>query len=128
VCIEGPQFSTRAESHLFRTWPNVSVIGMTNMPEARLAMEAELSYATVAMATDYDCWNEAHDAVSVDQVIETLKNNVVKAKQVITAVAKDPPSGPCASRDALRFAVMTSRESIPEKTYQRVALFLDKYR
>ncbi len=128
VCIEGPQFSTRAESLLFRTWPGVSVIGMTNMPEARLAREAEISYATVAMITDYDCWNEDHDAVSVDQVIDTLRANVEKARDIVAAVAAAPPAGPCPSHDALRYAVMTRPEAMPADAYARVALFLDRYR
>ncbi len=127
VCIEGPQFSTRAESFLFRTWPDVSVIGMTNMPEARLAREAELPYATVAMVTDYDCWNADHDAVTVDQVIETLQANVEKARRIIAAVANDPPTGPCPATDALRFAVMTRPDVVPPDVYERVALFLDRY-
>lgn len=128
VCIEGPQFSTRAESALFRSWPGVKVIGMTNMPEARLAREAELSYATVAMVTDYDCWHEDHDDVSVEQVIETLKGNVEKARRLIAAVAAAPPSGPCEAHDALRFAVMTAPEAMNPDAYARVALFLDRYR
>ena len=127
VCIEGPQFSTRAESLLFRTWPGVSVIGMTNMPEARLAREAELSYATVAMVTDFDCWNGDHDAVSVEQVIATLHANVEKARQIVAAVAAAPPTGHCPSHDALRHAVMTRPEFIPPDAYGRVALFLDRH-
>jgi len=127
VCIEGPQFSTKAESLMYRTWPGVSVIGMTNLPEARLAREAELPYATVALATDYDCWNEAHDAVTVDQVIATLQANVAKAKAIIKAVADDPPTGPCPSQDALRHAVMTVPGAMPVATRERLALFLDRH-
>ena len=112
---------------LFRTWPGVSVIGMTNMPEARLAREAELSYGTVAMVTDYDCWNDDHDAVSVEQVIATLHANVEKARQIVAAVAAKPPSGPCPSHDALRYAVMTRPDAIPADAYARVALFLDRH-
>ncbi|MBW2734802.1 MAG: S-methyl-5'-thioadenosine phosphorylase, partial [Deltaproteobacteria bacterium] len=92
VCIEGPQFSTRAESRLYRSW-GVDVIGMTNMPEAKLAREAGLGYATAAMATDYDCWHNDHDDVSVETVIATLKKNVVLAKAIISEVAKRLPAG-----------------------------------
>jgi 5'-methylthioadenosine phosphorylase len=127
ICIEGPQFSTKAESLTFRTWPGIAVIGMTNLPEARLAREAELPYATLALATDYDCWNEAHDAVTVEQVIATVHANVAKAKQVIAAVAAQPPVGPDPAEDALRFAIMTNPAVVPAQTRQRLALFLDKY-
>jgi 5'-methylthioadenosine phosphorylase len=125
VCIEGPQFSTRAESKLFRTWPDVSVIGMTNMPEARLAREAELSYATMALVTDYDCWFEGHDDVSVEAVIAVMRENVVKARAAIVALAANPPTGDCPSHRALDFAVMTAPDRIPAETRQRLALFLD---
>ncbi|MBM4342413.1 MAG: S-methyl-5'-thioadenosine phosphorylase [Deltaproteobacteria bacterium] len=127
VCIEGPQFSTRAESLTYRTWPNVAVIGMTNLPEARLAREAEIPYATLALATDYDCWHDGHDAVSVDQVIAVLKANVANAQKVVRAVAEAPPRGPDAALDALRFAVMTRPDLIPGEARTRLALFLDKY-
>lgn len=127
VCIEGPQFSTRAESHLFRTWPDIAVIGMTNMPEARLAREAELPYATLAMVTDYDCWNAAHDAVTVEQVVATLTANVEKARQVLLAVARRPPVGPCPSQDALKHAVMTSKEAIAEDAWRRVELLCGRH-
>lgn len=127
VCIEGPQFSTRAESHTFRTWPDVAVIGMTNLPEARLAREAELPYATLALATDYDCWHEGHDAVTVEQVIATLKANIANAQSIIRAVAGDPPQGACPSQSALQYAIMTSPASIPAEARERLALFLDKY-
>lgn len=127
VCIEGPQFSTRAESHTFRTWPGVAVIGMTNLPEARLAREAEIPYATVALATDYDCWHEGHDAVTVDQVIATLQANIANARRIVRAVAEQPPEGACPSQDALRFAVMTQPSVMPAEARQRLALFLDRY-
>lgn len=127
VCIEGPQFSTRAESALFRTWPDVKVIGMTNMPEARLAREAELAYATLALVTDYDCWHEEHDAVTVDAVIATMVKNVAVAKQVIVELAKAPPSLACESHQALRHAVMTHGDAVDPAARARVALFMDKY-
>lgn len=127
VCIEGPQFSTRAESHTFRQWHNVAVIGMTNLPEARLAREAELPYATMAMVTDYDCWNDAHDAVTVEQVVATLTANVEKARDVIKAVAANPPSEACPSQTALQHAIMTRREAFDPQAWARVELFAGKY-
>lgn len=111
ICIEGPQFSTRAESNLYRSW-GVSVIGMTNMPEARLAREAGLSYATLALATDYDCWHEGEESVSVEAVVAVLKQNVAVAQQVIANVAatlaKSKPVSPFGR--VAEFAVMTSPE------------------
>lgn len=127
VCIEGPQFSTRAESLTFRTWNDVAVVGMTNLPEARLAREAEIAYATLALATDYDCWHSDHDAVTVDQVLEVVRSNVVNAQRVIRAVAEMPPVGPDPADDALKFAVMTHPSAIPAAARERLALFLDKY-
>jgi 5'-methylthioadenosine phosphorylase len=87
ICMEGPQFSTRAESHLYRSW-GCSVIGMTNMPEAKLAREAELPYATVAMVTDYDCWHETHEAVEVSAILEVMHANAAKARQMIVELAR----------------------------------------
>jgi len=127
VCIEGPQFSTRAESNLFRTWPDIAVIGMTNLPEARLAREAELPYATMAMVTDYDCWNAEHDAVTVEQVVATLTANVEKARQVILAVAAEPPTGPCPSQNALEHAIMTRRDLIPADAMARLELLIGRH-
>lgn len=124
VCIEGPQFSTRAESNLYRSW-GVDVVGMTNMPEVRLAREAQMAYATVAMATDYDCWHEGEEAVTVAAVVATLKANVDKAKRLIRAtvpmIGALPPS---AAFSALDFAVMTDPKAIPPSTMERVKLFL----
>jgi len=127
VCIEGPQFSTRAESALFRTWPDVAVIGMTNMPEARLAREAELAYATLALVTDYDCWHEEEEDVSVEAVIAIMGKNVAAAKQVVVALAMNPPTAPCPSHNALRHAVMTRPDVIGDEARERVALFMSKY-
>lgn len=126
VCIEGPQFSTRAESALYRTWPGVSVIGMTNMPEARLAREAELAYCTMAMVTDFDCWHEGHDDVSVDAVIAVMKQNVESARAILRSLADAPPSAPCPSHTALDFAIMTAPERIPAQARERLGLFLDR--
>lgn len=111
LVMEGPQFSTRAESHLYRSW-GCSVIGMTNMPEAKLAREAELCYATVAMVTDYDCWRDGHDAVTVDAVIQVMLANAEKARELVRAVVPmlGAPRGPCpAGCDrALEHAIVTA--------------------
>jgi 5'-methylthioadenosine phosphorylase len=127
VCIEGPQFSMRAESELFRSF-GVDVIGMTNMPEAKLAREAELCYATVALATDYDCWNEEHASVTVDEVVKTLLENVAKAKRVlaraIPALAAETRACRCGS--ALESAIMTSKDAIPGAARERLALLIGK--
>jgi 5'-methylthioadenosine phosphorylase len=108
VCIEGPQFSTRAESLIYRSW-GVHVIGMTNMPEAKLAREAELPYATLALATDYDCWHGAEEAVTVEAVIAVLNRNVVHAKEVARTLAHNLPDVSASpARTALKNAVMTA--------------------
>jgi 5'-methylthioadenosine phosphorylase len=127
VCIEGPQFSTRAESRVYRSW-GVDVIGMTNMPEAKLAREAELCYATLALATDYDVWHETHEAVSVEAVVQNLLKNVETAKDVLRRVipAIAPPRG-CECPGLLASAVITSPKAFPPATRRRLALFLDKY-
>jgi 5'-methylthioadenosine phosphorylase len=113
LCIEGPQFSTRAESALYRSW-NASVIGMTNLPEARLAREAELCYASVGMVTDFDCWHPGHDAVTVDAVIAVLLANAAAAKSLVggvaSAIAADTTGGDCPCRHALDHAIMTAPE------------------
>ena len=127
ICIEGPQFSTRAESHMYRTIPEIAVIGMTNLPEARLAREAEIPYATLALATDFDCWHDAHAAVTVDQVIATLHANIANAQKIIRAIAADPPHGHCPSQEALRHAIMTAPAAISPEARQRLGLFIDKY-
>ncbi|MBL4846291.1 MAG: S-methyl-5'-thioadenosine phosphorylase [Planctomycetes bacterium] len=127
VCIEGPQFSTRAESHTFRSW-GVSVIGMTNLPEARLAREAEIDYATMALATDYDCWHTDHDAVTVEAVIATLKKNVANAKEAIRhailAIPAETADWP--ARTALTGAVMTSPDAIAPEVKQKLALLIGR--
>ena len=124
ISIEGPQFSTRAESHLYRSW-GASVVGMTNLPEARLAREAELAYATLAMATDYDCWHEDHDDVTVDQVIAVLRSNVEKAQRVIRAATKKVASLPASPAfSALEHAVMTAPHLIPHAARERLGLLI----
>jgi len=125
--MEGPQFSTRAESMIYRTW-GVDVIGMTNLQEARLAREAEIGYATVAMSTDYDCWHTDHDDVSVTTVVETMKMNVDHAKELIRRAAPMiADMGASIADDALEHAIMTAPDSIQPEARERLALFLDKY-
>ena len=127
LCMEGPQFSTRAESHLYRSW-GVSVIGMTNLPEARLAREAELPYATLAMATDYDCWHEGHDAVTVNAVIAVMQRNVAKAKEIIVELAQgvpDPSERPATS--ALAGAIITNPDSISTAARDKLRPLIGKY-
>jgi 5'-methylthioadenosine phosphorylase len=127
VCMEGPQFSTRAESNLYRSW-GADVIGMTNLQEAKLAREAEICYATMAMVTDYDCWHDGHDAVTVEQVIAVLhQNSANAAKAVRTAVAAMPRERACACATALKFAIITSPEAIPAATRNKLDLLLHKY-
>ncbi len=116
LCIEGPQFSTRAESLLYRQW-GVDVIGMTNMPEARLAREAEIAYATIALATDYDCWHDEQESVSVESVLEILQANVEHAKKVIQGYVAGPREALCEmSTTATRTSLITSPERIPQET------------
>jgi len=127
LCMEGPQFSTRAESQLYRSW-GVSVIGMTNLPEARLAREAELPYATLAMATDYDCWHDGHDAVTVNAIIAVMQRNVAKAKEIIFELAQavpDPAGRPAAS--ALAGAIITSPDSISAAARAKLRPLIGKY-
>ncbi|MEO0756411.1 MAG: S-methyl-5'-thioadenosine phosphorylase [Cyanobacteria bacterium J06648_16] len=128
VCMEGPAFSTKAESNLYRSW-GASVIGMTNLPEAKLAREAEMAYATLAMATDYDCWHPDHDSVTVDMVIGNLMKNAENAQRVIREVAKrlseNPPES--VAHSALKFAVFTPLDKAPAETKEKLSLLLQKY-
>lgn len=124
VCIEGPQFSTRAESLVYRSW-GVSVIGMTNMPEAKLAREAELPYASLALSTDYDCWHSSEESVTVELVIATLTKNVRFAREVAKHLAANLPDvSASVARGALKNAVMTAPEKIPPETSERLAWLL----
>ena len=126
-CIEGPQFSTRGESLIYRKW-GVDVIGMTNVTEARLAREAEICYATLALVTDYDCWHETMESVTMEGVIETLRKNVVLSQQVIrTAIPAMPVSRKCPCGSALKNAVMTPASLIPKKTRNNLKLILGDY-
>ncbi len=127
LCIEGPQFSTHAESELYRSW-GVSVIGMTNLPEARLAREAELPYVTLAMVTDYDCWHEMHEAVSVEAVVAVMHRNVAKAQEIILELASsvpDPAGQPATS--ALARAIITETDSISEAAREKLWPLIRKY-
>ena len=127
VNMEGPQFSTRAESKLYRSW-GVDVIGMTNLQEAKLAREAELCYSTIAMATDYDCWHEEHEAVTVEAVIAVMGRNVGNAKALVKAAApRMPAQRTCGCGSALRHAIMTAKDRIPQAARERLGLMIDKY-
>ena len=125
-CMEGPAFSTRAESNLHRSW-GFDVIGMTNLQEAKLAREAELSYATVAMVTDYDCWHEEHDAVTVEQVIAYLTQNAKNAQAVAVEAVKNIPSGPGPHDSALKNAILTDRAKISDASREKYELLIGKY-
>ena len=127
VCIEGPQFSTRAESMIYRSW-GVDVIGMTNIPEAKLAREAEICYATIALSTDYDCWHAEEESVTVEMILETLKKNVATAKEIIRrAVSGIKHPRQCKCPGALKYAVITDSKAIPEGAKKDLSLLLGKY-
>ncbi len=127
LCMEGPQFSTRAESLLYRTW-GVDVIGMTNLTEAKLAREAEMCYATLAMATDYDCWHTGHDDVTVEAIVAVMQANVARARQVVQDVAPHISKlAPCAHQDALKNAIMTDISTIDEATRTRMEKLIGRY-
>jgi len=125
--MEGPAFSTRAESNLYRSW-GMDIIGMTNLVEAKLAREAEICYTTMALVTDYDCWHEEHDDVSVDQVIKVLMQNVENAKKVIAkAVESLPNDRSCKCATALKNAILTDRKAIPNEAKEKLDLLIGKY-
>jgi 5'-methylthioadenosine phosphorylase len=127
VCMEGPQFSTRAESNLYRSW-GADVIGMTNLQEAKLAREAEICYATMAMVTDYDCWREGHDDVTIDQIVGVLTENASNAARVVkAAVAAMPRDRSCVCASALKYAILTSPATIPPATKDKLSLLIGKY-
>jgi 5'-methylthioadenosine phosphorylase len=127
VCMEGPQFSTLAESRLYRSW-GADVIGMTNLQEAKLAREAEICYSTIALVTDYDCWHPDHDAVTVDVVVATLLQNAKTAEHLIAeAVETLPADRPCACGHALQSAIITRPEAIPAAVKQELAPIVGKY-
>ncbi|MBD2593339.1 methylthioadenosine phosphorylase [Nostoc sp. MBR 210] len=128
ICMEGPAFSTKAESNLYRSW-GATVIGMTNLPEAKLAREAEIAYATLALVTDYDCWHPDHDSVTVEMVIGNLQRNAVNAQKVIQEtvrrLSKNPP--PSDAHSALKYAILTQLDQAPTATKEKLHLLLQKY-
>jgi 5'-methylthioadenosine phosphorylase len=127
VCMEGPQFSTRAESALYRSWGG-GIVGMTNLTEAKLAREAEICYASLALVTDYDCWREATDAVSVDAVLSVLADNSDAARQALTsAVGRVDPARLCGCRDALRSAILTDPRVVPKAARERLWPIVGRY-
>jgi 5'-methylthioadenosine phosphorylase len=125
--MEGPAFSTRAESHLYRSW-GMDVIGMTNLIEAKLAREAEMCYATIAMVTDYDCWRENEAEVTVTGVIQNLRANKERVQEAIRKLIQDPPQD-CVSgcREALKHAIITSRDKIPLSMKKKLKILIGKY-
>jgi 5'-methylthioadenosine phosphorylase len=127
LCMEGPQFSTKAESNVYRSW-GMDVIGMTNLQEAKLAREAEICYVTVAMVTDYDCWHPHHDSVTVDQIVSVLLKNAENAATVVRqTVAAMATNRTCKCSSALAHAIITDRDKIPAATREKLKLILDKY-
>ncbi|MGH7791870.1 MAG: S-methyl-5'-thioadenosine phosphorylase, partial [Thermodesulfobacteriota bacterium] len=127
LCIEGPQFSSRGESNIYRKW-GVDVIGMTNMPEAKLAREAEICYATLALSTDYDCWNEMHADVAVEDIIERLTKNVELAKRIIgEVVPMISERRDCICSSALQNAIITANDAISEEARKRLNLLIEAY-
>ncbi len=127
VCMEGPQFSTRAESDLYRSW-GMDVIGMTNLQEAKLAREAEICYSTLAMVTDYDCWHPEHDAVSVEQIVGNLGRNASTARAVLRAALRRLPiPRDCECAEALRYALITAPELVPAETRRDLQPIIRRY-
>jgi 5'-methylthioadenosine phosphorylase len=127
LCMEGPAFSTKAESNVYRSW-GMDVIGMTNLQEAKLAREAEICYVTIAMVTDYDCWHPEHDAVTVSDIIANLVKNAENACQVVTqAVANMPTGRSCKCGQALAHALITDKKSVPDVTRKKLDLLIGKY-
>jgi 5'-methylthioadenosine phosphorylase len=128
LCMEGPAFSTKAESNLYRSW-GATVIGMTNLPEAKLAREAEIAYATLALATDYDCWHQEHDSVTVEMVIDNLRRNAANAQKVIRETVRQINENPFVSdsHSALKNAILTPLDKVPYGTKDKLGLLLKKY-
>ena len=127
LCMEGPAFSTRAESNVYRSW-GMDVIGMTNLQEAKRAREAEICYATIAMVTDYDCWHEEHDAVTVEQIIGNLTKNAENACKLVQRVVREmPETRDCKCGSALKHAILTDPKKIPRETKERLGLLIEKY-
>ena len=127
LCMEGPQFSTRAESRLYRSW-GADVIGMTNLTEARLAREAEICYASLALVTDYDCWRQATEAVSVESILAILGENASAARRALSdAVSRVDAQRACGCRDAMRFGIITDRKEVSESTRERLKPVAGRY-
>ncbi len=128
ICMEGPAFSTKAESHLYRSW-GATVIGMTNLPEAKLAREAEIAYATLALATDYDCWHPDHDSVTVEMVVANLHRNAENAQKVIRETVRRLRENPPVSiaHSALKYAILTPLDKVPATAKDKLELLLKKY-
>jgi 5'-methylthioadenosine phosphorylase len=127
LCMEGPAFSTKAESNLYRSW-GMDVIGMTNLQEAKLAREAEICYVTIALVTDYDCWHETHETVSADMIIGNLQKNVRAAQTIIAQTVKDLNyTRNCQCGEALKYALITDKASVPAETKKRLDCIVGKY-
>ena len=127
ICMEGPAFSTRAESRLYQSWGG-AVIGMTNLQEARLAREAEMCFATLALATDYDCWHETEEEVNVENILKVMRQNIATSKLLLTeAVARIPEARTCGCGDALKYAILTTPESIPNKVKADLEPIIGRY-
>ena len=128
VCMEGPAFSTKAESNLYRSW-DATVIGMTNLTEAKLAREAEIAYATLALVTDYDCWHPEHDSVTVEMIIDNLRRNAINAQKAIQETVKRISANPPESiaHAALKYAILTPLDKAPAATKAKLELLLKKY-
>jgi 5'-methylthioadenosine phosphorylase len=128
VCMEGPAFSTKAESNLYRSW-DATIIGMTNLTEAKLAREAEIAYATLALVTDYDCWHLDHDSVTVEMIIDNLQKNAINAQLVIKATVNQLNTNPPESiaHSALKYAILTPPDKIPAATKAKLSLLTKKY-
>ena len=127
INMEGPAFSTLAESNLYRQW-GMDIIGMTNMAEARLAREAEICYSSLACVTDYDCWHPKHESVTIDMVIQNLAKNIENAKKILIQLIKNlPKNRECGCKDALKYAIITDKKLIPEKTRKDLKIIIGKY-
>ncbi len=127
VCMEGPAFSTKAESKLYRSW-GMDVIGMTNLQEAKLAREAEICYVTIALVTDYDCWHESHETVTADMIVGNLQKNCQAAQAIILQTVKDmQPARKCECSEALKYALITDRAAIPAEAKGRLECIVGKY-
>jgi 5'-methylthioadenosine phosphorylase len=127
LCMEGPAFSTRAESNLYRKW-GMDIIGMTNLQEAKLAREAEICYVTIALVTDFDCWHDSHETVSADMILENLQKNSRAAQKILAQAVQDmTPERKCRCGEALKYALITDKSRIDEETKKRLECIVGKY-